>query len=81
MTEPTEAMAPDGFLNGFDPQRERLHTVAAIIDRPSLYMGGPSRQSIVKAREILTALDALSSPLPADVAIAALADHATKDDE
>lgn len=54
------AVAPDGFCNGFDPERERLHTVAAIIDHPSVYMGGPSRQAIGKAKDILAALAAIS---------------------
>lgn len=38
---------------GFDPSRYVLHTIAAIIDHPSLYMGGPSRGALKKAAEIL----------------------------
>jgi hypothetical protein len=33
-----------------------VHLVASVLDHPSIYMGGPSRQSIAKARRVLAAL-------------------------
>lgn len=39
--------------------------IAAILDHPSVYMGGPSQQSIRKAIKIIEALD--DEPMPEEV--------------
>lgn len=55
MCEHEESLQKAGFNaspTGFDPSRYVLHSIAAMIDHPSLYMGGPSRGAIKKAEEI-----------------------------
>lgn len=40
--------------------------IASIIDHPSVYMGGPSRQSVLKAIKIVQAL--AQAPTPKEIA-------------
>jgi hypothetical protein len=35
----------------------RVHIIASTLDYPSVYMGGPSKQSIQKAERIIAALE------------------------
>lgn len=48
----TPANAVDG-RSGFDPSRVFTDFVGRLIDHPSLYMGGPSRDATRKAADIL----------------------------
>jgi hypothetical protein len=40
-------------MSGFDPSRVFVDHVGGLLDMPSLYMGGPSHQSRMKAGQIL----------------------------
>lgn len=40
----------------YDPQLALRQTIAAVIDLPSVYMGGPSRQAMKTAERIIEAL-------------------------
>ena len=43
----------DHVGGGFDPSRVFVDAVGALLDKPSLYMSGPSHQSRAKAEQIL----------------------------
>lgn len=40
----------------YDPQLALRQTIAGILDKPSVYMGGPSRQNLKRADEIIAAI-------------------------
>lgn len=40
----------------YDPELALRQTIAGILDKPSVYMGGPSRQNLKRADEIIAAL-------------------------
>jgi len=57
----------------YDPQLALRQTIAGLLDKPSVYMGGPSRQNLRRADEIIAAirgdsrlLQALSAHEPID---------------
>lgn len=45
-------------MNDYDPQLALRQTIAGILDRPSIYMGGPSKQNLRRADEIIERLRA-----------------------
>lgn len=40
----------------YDPELALRQTIAGILDHPSVYMGGPSRQNLQRADKIIAAL-------------------------
>jgi hypothetical protein len=40
----------------YDPQLALRQTIAGLLDRPSVYMGGPSRQNLKRADDIIAAI-------------------------
>lgn len=40
----------------YDPERALRGTIASILDRPSVYMGGPSQQNLRRADQIIECL-------------------------
>lgn len=40
----------------YDPQLALRQRIAGILDKPSVYMGGPSRQNLRRADEIIAAI-------------------------
>ena len=50
---------------GYMTEKVVLPTIASILDHPSVYMGGPSKQSLKKARKILDYLASLGADFPA----------------
>jgi hypothetical protein len=43
-------------VSNYDPQLALRQTIAGVLDHPSVYMGGPSRQHLRKAEQIIECL-------------------------
>jgi hypothetical protein len=43
-------------MSNYDPQLALRQTIAGVLDHPSVYMGGPSRQHLRKADQIIECL-------------------------
>lgn len=43
-------------MGDYDPQLALRQTIAGVLDHPSVYMGGPSRQHLRKADQIIECL-------------------------
>ena len=43
-------------MTNYDPQLALRQTIAGVLDHPSVYMGGPSRQNLRKADQIIECL-------------------------
>lgn len=51
-----------------------LRTIAAVLDHPNVYMGGPSQRNMRRAEEILAAVAPLIAAAERDRCIAAICD-------